>query len=265
MRKIGINFQRMPEMELEEQVKFISDLGFRATFTDMMKLSNQDYMANLFAKNNLAYETIHGPFNHINDIWLDTEGGEAMYQELHDCIERCGLLQIPHAIIHMSSGLTPPAPTDLGRERFARLIEYAQKKNVKLAFENLRKLAHLAWMFEDYAENDTVKFCWDCGHQTCYTPGIDFMPLFQKKLGCLHMHDNYGVLNQDSHLLPFDGVIDFDKAAKLIGESGFEGTMMLEVFKIKGGLYDSMTAQEYYIRAAEAAKKLAQMSEMSNV
>lgn len=261
MRKIGINFQRMPEMELEEQVKFISDLGFRATFTDMMELTKQDYMANLFAKNNLAYETIHGPFRHINDIWLDCEGGEAMYQELHDCIERCGLLQIPYAIIHMSSGLTPPPATDLGRERFARLIEYAEKKNVKLAFENLRKLAHLAWMFENYAENDTVKFCWDCGHQTCYTPGIDFMPVFQKKLACLHIHDNYGVLNQDSHLLPFDGGIDFKKAAEMIRNSGFAGTMMLEVFKRSDNEYADMSPEEYYQKAAEAAKRLVQMTD----
>ena len=45
------------------------------------------------AKNTIAYdilveyETIHAPFGHINDIWIDKDEGDVMEKELTDCID----------------------------------------------------------------------------------------------------------------------------------------------------------------------------------
>ena len=259
MRKIGINYQYVSNMTREEQVKELVDMGFGATFTMTHEIQEHDALANAFAKYGLAYETIHAPFRTNNDIWMDGEAGEKMYQDLADCIERCAMFGVPDMVIHMSSGLTPPPTTDVGRRRYEKLIEYATKKNVRLAFENVRKLAHLAWIFEHFADNDTVRMCWDCGHETCYTPHVDFMTMFGNKVSCLHLHDNYGVPNQDSHLLPFDGVTDFEKVAKKIKTSGFEGTLMLEVLKPGCQEYKGLTQEEYIRKAATAAKRLAKL------
>lgn len=259
MRKIGINYQHAEGLTRDEQVKILADAGFSATFTMMQEKAELDALANVFSKYGLAYETIHAPFYGINDIWQDGEAGEKIYQDFADCIESCAMFGVPAMILHMASGLTPPPTTDVGRSRFEKLIEQAEKKNVCLAFENGRKLQHLAWVLEHFADNDTVRMCWDCGHETCFTPHIDFMTLFGNKVSCLHLHDNYGVLNQDSHLLPFDGVIDFEKAAKKIKASGFEGTLMLEVLHYKSEHYSGMSHEQYIQRAAEAAKRLAKM------
>ena len=261
MRKIGINYQYVSDMTREEQVKELVNMGFKATFTMTHEIEEHDLLANLFAKYGLSYETIHAPFRAINDIWMEGENGERMYQELSSCIDRCAMFGVPVMVIHMSSGLTPPPTTDVGRERYEKLIEYATQRDVKLAFENVRKLAHLAWIFEHFAENDTVKMCWDCGHETCYTPNVDFMKMFGHKVGCLHLHDNYGVMNQDSHLVPFDGVTDFEKVAQKIKTSGFEGTLMLEVLQHGSQHYVGMTHEEYIQKAAQAAKRLAKLTE----
>lgn len=261
MRKIGINYQHVQNLTREEQTKILVDAGFGATFTMMQEVEEHDALANVFAKYGLTYETIHAPFYLINDIWQDTEAGEHMYNLLATCVDRCQMFEIPVTVLHMSSGVTPPPVTDVGRARFEKLIDYAAQKNVKLAFENSRKLAHLAWIFEHFENNDTVTMCWDSGHESCYTPNMDFMEMFHQKVSCLHLHDNFGVINEDSHLLPFDGVIDFHKVARDIKMSGFEGTVMLEVLQDNSHHYDGMAHEDYIRRAAEAAKRLAKMTE----
>lgn len=261
MRKIGVNLLNFPEVPVEERIKYMSQLGFEATFTGMGDEKDTEILANLFAKYNIAYETIHAPFRQINEIWLDSEEGELVYNDMITCIDRCAMFSIPTMIIHMSSGVTPPPVTDLGRERYTKIIEYAQKKGVVLAFENLRKLSHLAWVFEHFKDHETVKMCWDCGHETCYTPQYQFMPMFGEKLVSLHIHDNYGILNQDDHLLPFDGVTDFERVARQIRESGYKGSIMLEVMRGSHERYANMTFEEYAEKAADAAKRIRTMTD----
>ncbi len=258
MRKIGINFQNTDELTSEQQVQLLAELGVQGTFTGMREVEEQERLANLFAKYNIAYENLHAPFRPINDIWLDSEVGENVYQGLIECVERCAQFSIPTMVIHMSSGNTPPPVTDLGRMRYEGIIEHAAKKNVVLAFENLRKLSHLAWVFETFQDHDTVKFCWDSGHQQCYTPNIPFMKLYGDKLQALHLHDNYGILYQDDHLLPFDGVGNFDEISKAIKESGYEGTIMLEVARGNHERYQ-IPIREYLEQAAEKVKRLVKM------
>ena len=243
-------------LSIDESVKIMIDAGFESFFTGMSDESRMDEFANAFAKNGVLYETIHAPFAGINEIWLDSEGGEKIYQDMITCIDRCKKLDVPTMIIHMSSGVTPPPVTDLGRDRYDRIIDYAQKNGVLLAFENLRKLAHLAWVFEHYKDHETVKMCWDCGHETCYTPQYEFMPMFGERVVALHIHDNYGILNQDDHLLPFDGVTDFARVGRQIKESGYEGSIMLEIGQNKREDYKEMGFEAFVAKAADAAKRI---------
>ena len=260
MRKIGLSYQEQFSMSPEEQAKIMSEAGFSATFTGWYGDAQKE-LIEAFGKHNIVCETIHGPFRPINEFWLDCEVGEKIYHDFSKCIEDCDKYDIPTLVLHMSSGMTPPPITEIGIQRIEKLIEQAAKKNITLAFENLRKLFNLAWAFETYRDCDTIKFCWDNGHQYCFTPNIDFMPMFGKKTGCLHLHDNYQILNQDDHLLPFDGTIDMQGVANRIKDSGFDGTLMLEVFPGKHEKYLNMSEEEYIFKAGESAKRLASLVE----
>ena len=258
MRKIGINFEAIGGMEDERYVATMVELGFEAVFTeDQPSDRRQIECAELFSKHGLSYEFIHAPFCGINSIWHEGDEGEAMYDSLVTCIDRCALVGVPIAVVHLSSGMTPPPTTDLGRARFDALIDHAAKKNVRIAFENQRKLYNLSWALETYG--DAVGFCWDCGHESCFTPGKQFMPLFGNRLICLHLHDNEGIFNQDSHLLPFDGAMDFDRIARQIRESGYSGALMLEAFESHSTRYVEFSPEEYLQRASAAAKRLRTM------
>lgn len=267
MRKLGINIGAYAGLTLEECAKKIAALGFEATFTGVYETEKeQAEVANILAHYGIAYETIHAPFRkYLNHMWLDCEEGDIMLSTLKNCIDRCKLVGAPIAVVHLSSGEQAPSVTDIGRARFTSLVEYAAKNGVTVAFENQRKLANLAWALETFSAEDSVGFCWDCGHETCFTPGREYMPLFGKRLVCLHIHDNMLVYNEDCHMIPFDGKINFCRFAEHLRGADFDGTLMLEISnnqpkKLYGNpIYDNLSVDEYLQRAATAAKKLREL------
>lgn len=264
MRKIGLNMLTFDGQTQEDCAYLLNKYGFEATFSGVYDSDKeQAELADVLARYNIFYESLHAPFDHINDIWFDTQGGAQMIAELKTSVDRCAVASVPILVVHLSSGLTPPPPTDIGRERFIGLVEYAAAKNVNIAFENQRMLGNIGWAFEQFKDFENVGFCWDCGHEYCFTPGRRYMPLFGDRLIFTHIHDNTSEFDIDRHLIPFDGNIPFDFIAKQIKESGYEGTLMLETFpRFSPGRYDSyqdLTLEQFIERASVAAKKLRDM------
>lgn len=254
MRKIGINLYAISGLTEEEYIREAASLGFNTAFSGVRTPELQAKIGDLLVKYGMEYENLHAPFGHINDIWLENDNG--MLDELLNCVDHCVLCGAPIAVVHLSAGSKPPSITDIGRERFARLVEYADAKNVKIAFENQRKLANIAWAFEAFP-GDSVGFCWDCGHEFCFTPGRHYMPLFGDRLICTHIHDNTALYNEDSHFLPFDGACDFDYVAQAIRESGYTGSLMLEVGNKTR--YGEMDPREFISKGYERITKLRAM------
>ena len=262
MRKIGINMHAARGYTDEAYVKTIKELGFEAVFTGVPSMEKAQQYAELFAANGISWDTMHSPFHHINDMWLDNEHGENMHKELLHAVDMCAAMNVPITVIHLSSGFTPPDLTPLGHKRYDAIVEHAGKKGVILAFENLRKLGNFAYFMERYENEKHVAFCWDTGHEACYTPDFEFMPLFGKKLVCTHIHDNDGGRGHDQHWLPFDGCVNFDRVAEHFRNSPFEGTLMLEVgCGDPPNIYTELTGEAYLQKAAAAIKRLRDMVE----
>ena len=265
MRQIGINMHAMRGLTADEYVKKVKALGFDTVFTGVAKtLEDQERLANTIVSGGLVYENLHAPFGHINDIWFDTEGGEAMISELLFSVDACAAAGAPILVVHLSSGVNAPSITDIGRARFEKLVEYAAQKGVTIAFENQRKLGNIAWAFDNFENCDNVGFCWDCGHESCFTLGREYMPIFGKKPVCTHIHDNTAVFNADLHLLPFDGKIDFDRFAEHIKKSGYQGPLTLEVIAGNSNYYEGVDIDIYLNKAAEVIKKLRTMVDGEN-
>lgn len=266
MRKIGLCLHPDGSLEAADNyLRLMKEYGFDATFTGCALLSEaeQATITELIAKHGISYESIHAPFERINNIWHDTEAGQQMLFELKTAVDNCALSNVPILVTHLSQGFCPPPPTDIGRGRFIELVDYAAKKNVSIAFENLRTLANITWVFEEFKDAANVGFCWDVGHEYCFTPGLHFMPLFGNKLIFTHIHDNTCEYDRDRHLIPFDGTMPFDFIAQQLRESGYQGTLMSEAFpRFKEGIYDSYqdcSTEEFIRRSADAMKKLRTM------
>ena len=250
--KIGINLNCYGDLPVERQIALMQKEGFEACFTGS-ELTELQQVAPALKAAGVAWETIHAPYAGINDIWLPGEQGDRMLQRLTEALQRCVRFGVPALVVHLSSGMTPPHVNDIGYERFSALMDAAAREGITICYENLRKLSNLAFAFEEFP---AARFCWDCGHEFCFTPGRHYMPLFGDKLSALHLHDNHCVQNRDEHLIPYDGTIDYDYVARQISASGFQGTLMLEVIRQQTDFYAADTPETYYARAGAAARRL---------
>ncbi len=259
MREIGINLQIKPGVCAIDFIKRAAQFGFNTLFTDTPSERDLHIIANALAANGMRYETIHAPFGHINDIWLAGEGGDAMLAEMMVAVDRCREGGVPILVVHLSSGNNPPPISQVGLVRYTRLLEYAAEKGVKIAFENQRKPDRLAWGFEHFGRMSNVGFCFDCGHENCFTPGVQFLPLYGDRLLCTHIHDNDCVQDHDLHTLPFDGRSDFGRITRQLRECDYKGPLTLEIHTQNSDKYNFMTLQAFLEKAAMSVKRLRSM------
>ncbi len=244
------------------QVEAIASLGVRHSFIGSYAKDLDKVMAKM-KECGITCDTFHAPFSHINDMWSeDAEKGAAELASQKETIDLCVKYGVPVVITHVSSGRPMPPIHDAGIARYDELVSYAREKGVKIAFENLRYAENLALLMERYPD---MGFCWDTGHECCYTPGVRYMSLYGDRTIALHVHDNACGFDTDDHVLPFDGNINFETVAEDLAKSDCRCTLMLEIGRssmIDGkALYESMSYAEYYGRAVAAAHRLSAMVE----
>ena len=264
-RKLSCSIQESSDIPFNDQLRMIKDAGFEGFFVMYSKDEPVAELADEAAKLGMAFETIHAPFGGVNDLWDDNINSEDYYKFLLTRIDMCSALSVPICIMHVTVGNEGPPVGETGLNRFRRMCDYARGKNVRLAFENLEIPGHLDAVLSDITEYHG--FCWDIGHNHCYTPDIDMMSRYSDRLICTHIHDNYGVTGEtityhdDLHLLPFDGDIDWAAECAKIKASPFTGSLMLEIDKIKAKdpRYADITMQEYISRAYQRALRLTEL------
>ena len=252
-RKLGISLGAYGSMPLDEQLSLMKANGFSATFTGAEN-PNLEVIIPALKEAGISCDNFHAPFNKINDIWRVGDAGDHMLSRLLTSVEKCAKYEVPALVVHLSSGEKAPYVNAIGRDRWAQLMDLADAKGVTICYENQRKLSNLAFAFEQFPN---AAFCWDCGHEFCFTPGRHYMPLFGSKTKALHIHDNKCQYNGDDHMIPYEANIDFDYVADMIAASKFEGTLMLELIMHKSGEYETTPVDEYARRAGLAAQRLA--------
>lgn len=249
--KIGICMRAYP-VAIEEQVRLMKKYGFDATFSAADSETLDEEIAACRAAG-IVHENLHAPFRHINDMWIDSPEGDMMLGELKAAVDSCKRYDIPVLVVHLSSGMRPPRINPLGISRFGELMAYAREQGVAIAYENQRFLSNISLAFEEFAD---AYFCFDTGHQACFTGNVSFLPIFGQRTVAVHIHDNHAIYNGDEHMLPFDGVIDFDATMRALARTPYHGALMLEVLATHTPYYESTSAEEYYARASTAAQRL---------
>ena len=215
-----------------------------------------DEVMKALEKTKIIVENFHAPFKSHNDIWLQGEAGDIILERLCNAIECCVKYNVKVMVAHVSNGRPMPEITQVGLERFDRLMEYAKKEGVTVAFESHRYLENVKFIMERYPE---AGFCLDNCHENAFTPGVRYMPMWGDRLIATHISDNEFVCDKDMHMLPFDGNIDFNETARELAQCGRDVTLMLEVKPDNHERYKGMSVREYY---TEATKKLKQLDKM---
>ena len=263
-RKLGIIAECIGSERSVDTLDAIKEQGFDTVFTGLINVREVAELKNKADKLGLPVEFIHAPFKGINEMWLPGDGYKNIYDGMLESIESASECDIPMIITHVSSGWKPPKVCDIGLARYDALVEYAIKKGVKVAFENLRKVGNFACLMDRYEDVPEVGFCYDVGHEHCYTVTVDMMDVCGDRTFCTHVHDNYGrdrrdfSVDPDLHLLPFDGTVNYQKMIDKLDEYEYTGSIMLEVFNHRQ--YSEWSKEKFLLEAYERAKKINAMS-----
>ncbi len=251
--KLGISWGCYRGVDRETQIALMQKNGFECTFLGTESETLDEDMRAIRGTGILV-ENLHGPLSsetsNVNDLWRNSERSEEMMRRLLSAVEACGRYEVSTLVAHVTAGPNPPRPNTRGYERFCRIFERAKELGVTIAAENIRPYGNLAFILEQF---EGAGFCWDVGHEAYASEGRQFMPLFGKDLKAVHIHDNF--LDGDHHLIPYDGKIDFDRVARQIAESPYEGSVMLELIRLAHPIYEKITPEAYYERAARAAER----------
>lgn len=264
-RKLGINVDCLPTRTNQETLELAYQTGFEAFFTGSQDRETVAALKKRGDELRMDFEFIHAPFRGINDMWMPGLGYLTMFNAMKHSIDLAAEFGIPAVITHVSSGWTPPQVNDLGLSRYDDIVLYAKEKGVIVAFENLRMLGNLAVLVDRYEKMDNVMFCFDCGHEHCYTKTVSWLDIFTNRVKCTHIHDNPGrpmedkVTDFDYHWLPFDGTCDYESMIRKLDKYGYTGSLMLEVNQKVREDYKAMSAEEFIKTAYERIKKISEL------
>ena len=174
-------------------------------------------------------------------------------------------------VAHAFIGFTEHTPTDIGIDRFGRLVRRAEELGVTVAFENTEGEEYLEALMKAFRHSPAVGFCWDTGHEMCYNRSRDMLALYGDRLICTHINDNLGIKDYDGeitylddlHLLPFDGIADWDDIAARLDGCNFKGIMTFELLRASkrdrhdNDVYAAMTPTDYVAECFKRACRVA--------
>lgn len=277
-QKTGISVSNSYGVPVPELVRLVGRTGFDAVSPEWEENDDFAETAEAARESGLAIQSLHGPFDVAAKMWsADTDDSEEAMRKLLLSLETCKQYGIPVMVVHVWMGFDNiPAPNSEGFENFGKLVKKAEEYGVKIAFENTEGDELLFALMEHFDGNGNVGFCWDSGHEMCYNHSMDLLARFGDRLIMTHLNDNLGISRfdgktywtDDLHLLPFDGIADWDyniarmKKAKKQEYINFELNIRSKPNRHENDAYGEMPIERYfteaYNRACRIAYKMAQ-------
>ena len=257
----------------EEQIRTFKEIGFDGFFTGWREGAPIADFAKLGRELGIAYQSIHAPFGEVNHVWLEGPKGDEVIEELKACLKDCADNEVGIMVAHAFIGFKDHTPTQIGVDRFGALVKFAEQLGVRIGFENTEGEEYLGALLTAFKNEKAAGFCWDTGHEMCYNHSKDMTALYGDKLICTHLNDNLGIRDfdgeitwvDDLHLLPFDGIADWDGIASRLDRHGYTDFMTFELNtkskpdRHENDLYDQMDIKLYltevYKRACRVAAK----------
>ena len=273
MRKLiiatGMGFNLSENQEIEK----IAKIGWDGVFTGWDEQNGNVETAKAIRDLGLYYQSIHAPFNKVNKLWLEGKDGDDEAERQINCLRAASEIGVDIVVTHTYIGFDDFTPTQLGVDRYGKIFTEAEKLGVKVALENTEGEPCLDKLLTTFKGNKFVGFCIDTGHEMCYNFSQDMMAKYGDKLFGTHCNDNLGITDpenitwkDDLHLLPFDGIADWQGIADRLDRHGFEGMLTFELTitnkpdKHTHDEYAAWGERKFLEEAYARAKKIAALS-----
>ncbi len=279
-KKLCLATFRGHEIAEEKQIEIFRAAGFEGFFVLWSPDGIVKRCRRKAEETGMLFQSVHAPFGHARALW---EGGEAAEQgvaELIACLNDCAANGVDLAVLHTYIGFDQkPVITQTGLDHYGKVVERARELGVRIAFENTEGEECLAALLREFAGCGHVGFCWDSGHEMCYNGSRDLLALYGGRLFGTHLNDNLGVSRfdgatywtDDLHLLPFDGVADWQGVAARLNACGFSGPLTFELNlnskpnRFDNALYGRIPFEEYVALAYQRACRVASLMRNSEL
>lgn len=272
-QRIGISIDSGYNIPTVDVVKMLKRIGFDAISPVLCSDDELTAIVSTAREVGMTVQSLHAPFGKAADMWSDNE---ALYipakNDLFSATDACAGFNIPVLVVHTWIGFDYKFDAEaLNYENFDEVVSYAEERKIKIAFENTEGEEYLFALMEHYKNNDTVGFCWDSGHEMCYNHSDDLLKKYGDRLIMTHLNDNLGISRfdgktfwtDDLHLLPFDGVADWDYNIERLKKSrpmdilNFELNIKSKPNRHENDIYGQMGLEQYFTEVYKRACKIA--------
>ena len=246
--------------------------GFVDIESDFFKLPEEEFTAELLrhkaliASHGMEVSQAHAPWRTPKDG--DPEERKRWLEAMKKSIRGTKTLGCHRFVVHplfpyMESAEHPEEVWAMNEEFIGALADYAKDYGVTVCLENMpfpvfpiATVEHCMDML-DRLGRDNLRICIDTGHAAIFK-GSDVasaVRLVGDRLEAVHIHDNMG--KEDEHLIPGDGIINWDDFAAALKEIGFGKVISLETSP-KHGKYPREEWEAREIALVNIAKNLAE-------
>jgi len=261
---LGMGFDE----SIEEQIGLAAKAGYQAIATDWKEGFDVASWGRIARDNGLEYNYLHAPFDAMHTVWESGEAGDSYTDMLIRGLDACVEAGTENYVCHVIIGMDRHSPTPIAFPRIQRLLDEAAARKVLVAFENTEGLEYLDMVMKNFSQHPSCRFCWDTGHELCYNHAQDVMAMFGDKLSITHLDDNFGMTNpnvmtwhDDSHVMPGDGIADWEGIVRRLHRHNFNGIYNLELNRFSRperdthAKYASMSCLQFMQAALESIRR----------
>lgn len=252
-------------------VNFVDYTNFRFPFVEDRYLEWVDHALEIAGEFGITFGQAHAPFyNFCDDAAPNKEELDKLVLRSIDCAARMGVSWITiHAGTDYASAEMRKSSREKNRAYFLPVLEYAAKRGVGVAFENLWDLniaprKRYTTMVEDLIDLvdsfdcEYAGICFDVEHAVIsqFDP-VQQVRLIGHRLKATHISDLMDM--KANHLIPFNGYTDWPPFMRALREIGYKGDFAFEIQHhtefmpdelVPSAIHHSLEVGKYLLRLA---------------
>ena len=287
MRKLGIYPVSDPNLSLCERIRITSQIGFdyiaAGSVTQLLTPGKEGFLTTA-EKEGLEIDNVHLSGDGTSKVWLSGEFGDQVIDRYKREMQLSLSAGVGKGVVHVTWGYEDVPVSDIGIDRFSKLVEFAEKIGFVIGFENSVSSSHFRRVMDEFQASSSAMFTFDTGHWNAFCPQERIYEDYSHKIAVTHLADNDGM--RDLHLIPLDGCADYKKISSAIAKldrltfelSGPNKTVktissieeeqknlsnteaytkgLVNFYEQKFTVYEKLSYEAYLCRVLENAKKL---------
>ena len=242
--------QYVPANELVDMIRTAGFTAMDFSFFDE-KWYSEEQEENFFSELRkyaegvgIRFNQAHAPFH---SSYPDEEQTQSRFWDIVRAIRRAALLGAKAIVVHPVQHLhyadagVPERLFEMNMDFYGKLIPYCQEYGIQVAVENMwqyhpwPKITHSTCStpqemnrYLDTLNSPWITGCLDVGHASLVgqSPDEFVLAMGSNRLGALHVHDVSKT--EDSHTIPYQGVIDWPKLMQALRKIGYQGDLTFE-------------------------------------